>query len=51
MTKEELIKLLKEYRENKAKLKLRQKEKKMLEIRLRNEEDIKLTQIYIVRIK
>lgn len=40
MTKEELIILLKEYRENKAKLRLRQKEKKMLELRLKNLDEI-----------
>ena len=33
MTKEELIVLLRTYRENKARLKLRKKEKKMLELR------------------
>lgn len=36
MSKEELIKLLKEYRENNAKLKLRQREKRNLEKELNN---------------
>ena len=35
MTKEELVKLLKEHRENTAKLKLKEKEKKMYEKRLK----------------
>ena len=43
MNKDELIQLLKEYKENKAKLTLRKKERRSIEIRLAGEKEIEVS--------